>query len=247
MQLRFTFCLIIAVNSLVTGGSCKKDKDTPPAPRTRDSVNTPPPVSYGNGTAFLALGDSYTIGASVNPEERFPQQIKDILTAAGKNIPVLRYIAVSGWTTSNLQNAIQQENPPDSFGIVTLLIGVNDQYRGMGLSGYRERFKVLLEKSIQLAGNRKNRVFVLSIPDYSVTPFAKWSDTEKIREEIDAFNSANKEITESYNVSYTDITTISREALNDASLLATDGLHPSGKMYRRWAELLAFKIDVALK
>ncbi|HEX5025802.1 MAG TPA: SGNH/GDSL hydrolase family protein [Agriterribacter sp.] len=201
-----------------------------------------------NGTAFLALGDSYTIGASVGEEERFPFQTKALLEANGKTISSLNYIAFSGWTTTRLQNAINDQKPPDSFGIVTILIGVNDQYQGseLDIAGYRSRFVGLLEKSIQLTGGRRTRVFVLSIPDYSVTPFAAGGNTERIRAEIEGFNQVNKEVAEAYSVNYTDITPISRAAKDDLTLLASDGLHPSGKMYQKWAELLEPQIRAVL-
>lgn len=195
---------------------------------------------------YLALGDSYTIGASVSPEERFPAQTVSLLSKEGIKMNEPQYIATTGWTTIDLLKAIAAQNPATDFDIVTLLIGVNDQYQGLDTNGYKIHFTHLLKQSIQFANNRPSHVFVLSIPDYSVTPFALGSDTALIRKEIDAFNSINKKITLSFNISYTDITPLTREAKNDASLLA-DGLHPSGKEYAKWAELLVTEMKKVLK
>ncbi|MFL9484050.1 SGNH/GDSL hydrolase family protein [Chitinophagaceae bacterium LWZ2-11] len=188
--------------------------------------------------SFLALGDSYTIGQSVSDQERFPAQTVAGLSAHGYTNTSLHYIATTGWTTANLIAAINAQQPLGTYNMVTLLIGVNDQYQGVDTGSYAVRFTQLLQTSIQLAGNKSNRVFVLSIPDYSVTPFARSSDTARIRLQLAQFNAINKRITASYNVSYTDITPSSRDALNDPSLIAPDGLHPSGKMYGSWVSLL---------
>lgn len=230
---------------MLTGTSCKKnmtvvlfdtdDMDT--------AIQHASPAYPDSTIGFLALGDSYTIGASVDEKDRFPAQTKGILEKSNIHLGALRYIAVSGWTSSSLLSALTFENLPDSFKIVTLLIGVNDQYRGYDVTGYGKQFTQLLDKSIALAGGRRDHVFVLSIPDYSVTPFASGGNREQISKEIDAFNEVNKSITNSNNVSYINITPVSREALNDPSLLAHDGLHPSGKMYARWAEMLSAEIE----
>ena len=142
---------------------------------------------------------------------------------------------------------LHQQNPQGPYDVVTLLIGVNDQYQHFDTGGYRIHFTQCLQNAIALAGNKKDHVFVLSIPDYSVTPFAANSDTAQIRKELDEFNAINKEITLSFNISYTDITPLTREAKNDASLIAGDGLHPSGKEYAKWAALLAPEIEKVLK
>ena len=161
------------------------------------------------------------------------------------NDPV--YIAQTGWTTANLQATIASQNPPSTFDVVSLLIGVNDQYQGMDTSGYALRFTQLLEKAIQLAGGKKSNVFVLSIPDYSATPFVATVNKSKVSTEIDWFNAINKRITATYNVSYTDITPSTREAVTNAALVANDNLHPSGLEYKKWAEMLAPKMSTVLK
>lgn len=194
---------------------------------------------------YLALGDSYTIGQSVGETERFPAQAVAQLRTSYINIGNPQYIATTGWTTIDLANAIAQQQPPAPFGVVTLLIGVNDQYQHMDTGGYRVRFAQLLQTAVALAGNRKSRVFVLSIPDYSVTPFGGGS--QRIHDEIDEFNAINQEITLSSGVAYVNITDISRLAANDPTLIAGDGLHPSGKQYKLWVDALVPVMTKALK
>ena len=198
-------------------------------------------------SSWLALGDSYTIGESVNEDERFPVQTVALLKKDNLIINPLQYIATTGWTTQNLLDAIAAQNLKAPFDIVSLLIGVNDQYQHMDTAGYQKRFEECLQKAIALAGNKTNHVFVLSIPDYSVTPFASGSDTAQIRKEIDVFNAINKAITLSYNISYINITPLTREAKNNASFITNDGLHPSGKEYAKWAALLAAEIKKVLR
>ena len=186
--------------------------------------------------SYLALGDSYTIGESVSSAERFPAQTVALLKSHGSKVADPQYIAQTGWTTLDLQNAISKASLKSKYDVVSLLIGVNDQYQGLDTTGYRIHFTELLQKAIQLAGNQTTHVFVVSIPDYSVTPFGGGS--AKIKKEIDAFNNINKQVTAAFQISYTDITTTSRMAANDQSFTANDGLHPSGKQYGQWAILL---------
>jgi lysophospholipase L1-like esterase len=198
----------------------------------------PPTPVTGAVKTWLALGDSYTIGQSVTEAERFAAQTANMLRQNGINISTPTYIATTGWTTNNLDAAIAQQNPINHT-VVSLLIGVNDQYQRHDTTGYRQRFTSLLEKAIVLANNKKENVFVLSIPDYSVTPFAAGNDTAQIRKEIDWFNAINKAVTINYNCPYVDITPSTREGLYNRSLISGDGLHPSGLGYKRWADLLA--------
>lgn len=186
---------------------------------------------------YLALGDSYTIGESVSEAERFPNQTVQLLRAQNIKINDPKIIATTGWTTKNLIDAINAASLQNNYDVVSLLIGVNNQYQGRSLDEYKSEFTILLNKSIQFAGNKPTHVFVLSIPDYSVTPFASGSDRAKIAAEIDQFNAANKTISLQLGVNYIDITAISREL--DPALIASDGLHPSGKQYKRWADLQA--------
>ncbi|CAN5182356.1 SGNH/GDSL hydrolase family protein [soil metagenome] len=186
---------------------------------------------------FLALGDSYTIGQSVEPMFRFPVQTTALLRNLSINFSEADIIATTGWTTNDLLNAIAAAPPKKDYSVVTLLIGVNNQYQGKSIEEYKTQFRQLLMQSIEYAAGNRKHVFVLSIPDYSVTPFAAGRDRAKIAAEIDAFNAANKNISIELGVNYLDITGISRE--NDPELIASDGLHPSSKQYGRWAALLA--------
>lgn len=186
---------------------------------------------------YLALGDSYTIGEAVEQEDSFPYQFAEQLKLQGLNIADPKVIAKTGWTTDELQAAIKAENITQNFDIVTLLIGVNNQYRGYSKEDYRKQFKELLQTAIGFAGGNAKGVFVVSIPDWGVTPFGLSSgkNTKDIAVDIDAFNAINKEETLAFKVNYTDITPGSRNAVRDLSLVASDGLHYSGKMHLQWA------------
>lgn len=198
----------------------------------------------GDSLRYLALGDSYTIGTSVEVTERFPIQLTNALQKKGIKIQKPKIIARVGWSTDQLGAAMDRENLESrSWDLVTLLIGVNNQYRGGSLEQYKQEFEVLLKRAIVLAGNNKTKVIVISIPDYGVTPFGQRYQAGRISREIDEFNAANRKIVEQWGVPYCDITPISREALKDKSLLAEDQLHPSGKMYGRWVELLTKMIN----
>ena len=194
------------------------------------------PLPSKQSVRYLALGDSYTIGESVTENERWPNQLATILSE--KNIQTeVTIIARTGWTTDELWQGIQANPPQGTYDLVSLLIGVNNQYRGYDIKEYREQFRFLLRKSIEYAGNDPNRVIVLSIPDWGVTPFASGRDREQIAKDINAFNLVNREESEKAGVHFVDVTPISREAITDLSLIASDGLHPSGKMYFEWAKL----------
>jgi lysophospholipase L1-like esterase len=183
---------------------------------------------------YLALGDSYTIGQSVGESERYPVQLAAQLEQAGYDIGHVRIIAKTGWTTDELKSAIASSNlsADSTFSMVSLLIGVNNQYRGRSVEAYKPEFQALLDQAIAFAGGKKERVFVVSIPDYAFTPFGNGSTS--ISQGIDEYNAANKAITEAAGIRYFDITPISREGLNDPTLVASDGLHPSGKQYSQW-------------
>jgi lysophospholipase L1-like esterase len=186
---------------------------------------------------YLALGDSYTIGESISAEERWPNQLARMLADEGIQTEVT-IIARTGWTTDELWDAMKQQKISPPYDLVSLLIGVNNQYRGYDIDTYRDEFISLLNKSIEYAGGQPNRVIVLSIPDWGVTPFAWGRDTTQIAEAIDAFNAVNREESERANAHYVDVTAVSRTALDDKDLLASDGLHPSGKMYAEWSKLV---------
>jgi lysophospholipase L1-like esterase len=193
------------------------------------------PVLSPRSIRYLALGDSYTIGQSVAENERWPNQLAAALSGKGVQTEVT-IIARTGWTTDELWRGIQADPPQGTYDLVSLLIGVNDQYRGSDIEEYREQFRFLLGKSIEYAGGDGNRVIVLSIPDWSVTRFATGGRVDVISKEIGLFNTVNREETESAGAHYVDITPISQQAYNDSSLIAFDGLHPSGKMYKLWVE-----------
>ena len=237
-------CVINCFIGMLSLSGCSKQ--TKPMPEI-NTTNPPAPTNDTSYYSYLALGDSYTIGQGVTEKERFPFLLTEILRQEKLVASNLKYIAQTGWSTIALQNAIEAGEPLGNFDVVTLLIGVNDQYQHLDTTGYRTRFTQLLSKSIALAKNNPKRVFVLSIPDYSATPFVAPAAKEKIRQEIDAFNTINKEISLQYNISYTDITGLSRKAATDHSLLANDGLHYSAVEHLKWAEKLALLIRATLK
>ena len=196
---------------------------------------------------FLALGDSYTIGESVDPSERWPVQLAAAMRAEGLLLEDPIIIAQTGWTTSDLLAQIEASQPQGPFDLVTLLIGVNNQYQGKDIESYREEFGKLLELSINLAGNNPGRVVVLSIPDWGVTPFAEGRERDRIRAQIDQFNRVNQTESLAAGVHYVDVTPISRQAAEDSRLLAADQLHPSGKMYAAWVDLLRVTVTQILQ
>ncbi|TSJ42804.1 SGNH/GDSL hydrolase family protein [Mucilaginibacter corticis] len=198
-------------------------------------------VAKPDSLKYLALGDSYTIGQSVPLNQSFPYQLTAQLNATLK-VGAPTIIATTGWTTNDLIKGINNSGlVSQTYDLVTLLIGVNDQFRGVDQSVYRSNFIALLNIAIRFAGGNKDKVFIISIPDYSVTPFAGYNSAgqlSQIVKEIDEFNAINKTESSNENVNYLDITDISRRAASDGSLLAPDGLHPSAKMYGLWIERL---------
>lgn len=186
---------------------------------------------------YLALGDSYTIGESVSEAERWPNQLTDSLNRKGFKIGRPTIIATTGWRTDNLKNAMNIAQFKPEYDLVSLLIGVNNQYQGKPADQYAKEFEDLLKTAIHLAKGKKENVFVVSIPDYGYTPFGK-PKQETITKAIDLFNEINARITYQYKVQYFNITEISRDGLTEPNLVASDGLHPSGKMYAEWVELI---------
>lgn len=239
-MVKMDFIIIVMALTLV---SCKQDDDIKslkPLPL--------PEINISDTTLrYLALGDSYTIGQDVSEAECWPVQLVEALKEEGVSIDLPRIIARTGWATDELSLAIDKEQIKDTFNIVSLLIGVNNQYRGRSAESFRPEFNALLGKAVAFAGNDTSRVFVLSIPDWGVTPFADGRDRDKIAREIDAFNAVIKEETALRNILFFDITPISREAASDLSLLAPDQLHPSGIMYNRWVNELLPALLLKLK
>src|ERR1043165_9872420 len=195
------FTIAFSSLSLILIFSCAKDK-------YRMTEQTKKTYSY------LALGDSYTIGESVPSADNFPNQTVTLLKASGLDFRSAEIVAKTGWTTDELQNNINNHTFSPPYDIVTLLIGVNNQYRGRPVDEYEPQFENLLKQAIQFAGNKADHVIVISIPDWGVTPFASGRDRDQIAREIDAYNAANKTLSDQYKVNYIDITPWTREAVN---------------------------------
>lgn len=230
---KVAFCIACLV---VVMQGCKKN--------ALPTIGNAPISSNSSQKKMLALGDSYTIGQSVLEVDRFTNKTIANLATSGVNLKYpSQIIARTGWTTQNLLNELSVSGnvlaPP--YDIVSLLIGVNDQFQNLDTAVYRSRFTMCLNKALEYSGQRKERVFVLSIPDYSVTPFGA-GNASQISMEIDWFNAINKQVTLQMGISYTDITPSTRMAATDRSLIASDSLHPSGKEYLKWANMLSPKM-----
>lgn len=191
-----------------------------------------------NNLKVLFLGDSYTIGQSVNYSDRWTSQLINKIKK-DKNINILeKTIAQTGWTTGDLLRAISESKPENNYDFVYLLIGVNNQYQGLDKNNYKTEFKSLLNQAIYLSQSKIDHVFVISIPDWGVTPFAQGQSQQDISKEIDDFNIINKTEALQLKVNYIDITPVSKKASTDSSYNADDGLHPSKKMYEEWVKLI---------
>ncbi len=222
--------LLILFALLPMLAACASDPGGGAAPR----VPTPPSVPDPEARRVLALGDSYTIGEGVAEGERWPVVLAASLREGGLRIAEPRIVARTGWTTDELDGAITAANLAGSFDLVTLLIGVNDQYRGRALDGYRTGFRGLLDRAVGFAGGDARRVVVVSIPDWGATPFGRADErgAAQIGREIDAFNAAAREIALARGAAWVDVTGISRAP---GAALAPDGLHPGGPQYAAWA------------
>jgi hypothetical protein len=196
-------------------------------------------MEFSPSLDYLALGDSYTIGDSVLEGERFPVQTVSRLRDKGITCADPLIVASSSWTTDELHQGILTSRPSGSFDMVSLLIGVNNQYRGLSLDDYATSFQTLLDLSLDFVRGSTSCLFVLSIPDWGVTPFAEGRDKFAIARSIDAFNDVNRKLTEKIGAHYLDITPLTRGAAVEPELIAEDGLHPSAKAYAQWAELLS--------
>jgi lysophospholipase L1-like esterase len=207
------------------------------------SANQSPKHMY----TYLALGDSYTIGELVPIHDNFPYRTVQLLKKEKIEVADPVIIATTGWTTDELAASIQEHNIKETFSFVSLLIGVNNQYRGRSIDNYKQEFTQLLNRAIGFAGDNAQNVFVLSIPDWGVTPFADGHDRHKVAAEIDDYNAACKEIALEHKCRYIEITESTRQHGQQKEYLATDGLHPSGKEYDVWAERLADAVAKTLK
>jgi lysophospholipase L1-like esterase len=213
--------------------SCSKQQ---PAP-SKD------PLTNSN---FLALGDSYTIGEGVEGADRWPVQLAGLARERNLNLQDPAIIARTGWTTAELASAIASARIAKTYDLVSLQIGVNNQYRGQSLASYRTEFQQLLRTAVALANNRPGRVIVLSIPDWGQSPFANGEDRARIGGEIDQFNAVAQQEAQAAGVSFVDITPLTRTAAGDATQFARDGLHYSGLQMRRWALQVLPVVEAAL-
>lgn len=190
----------------------------------------------GKSIRILTLGDSYTIGEGVAKSQSWPAQLKEILLRDGYLINEFSIIAQTGWTTKDLITALETAQPQGTFDLVMLLIGVNNQYQGLKIGTYETEFGTLLRRAIHFTGGEPSKILVLSIPDWGVTPFNQDCDQIEIAAEIDQFNVVNQKASQTAGCKYVDVTIVSRQAASDPELLASDGLHPSAKMYAAWVE-----------
>lgn len=188
---------------------------------------------------FLALGDSYTIGEGVAAAERWPNQLADLLRARGIAVSDPEIMARTAWTTDELMDAIDEARPTGPFDLVTLLIGVNDQYRSRPIEQFQSGFGPVLDQAIGFARGGPARLIVVSIPDWGATPFAEGRDRALITREVGDYNAAARALTEQRGAHWHDVTEVSRQMIVDPSLVVSDGLHPSGAMYAAWAASLA--------
>jgi lysophospholipase L1-like esterase len=185
---------------------------------------------------YLALGDSYTIGEAVDYDKNWPSQLTKRLAQEGIGVAELKVIATTGWTTDELADAIDKEDLQKKYDLVSLLIGVNNQYRNYDIKQYEEEFEFLVQKAILFADGKPARVFVVSIPDYGVTPFGKEKEPQTIDREIRRYNELSQAICEDYNIAFVDIFGISKNAADDPLLITDDDLHPSAEMYSLWVD-----------
>lgn len=232
MKKLYLFCLIV--------WSCQpisEKKNTPPKVETEEESSVP--IWDENLKSYLALGDSYTIGEAVAENMRWPNQLVKKWNGNNPKYNPAEIIARTGWTTDELLLALN-ENPPlrTTYDTVSLLIGVNNQYRGRSISVFEDELIVLIQKAIAFAGNDVQNVFAVSIPDWGVMPFAEGRDRQEIATQIDAFNAVVRRQAENFGIAFIDITPISREASANARLIASDGLHPSGYQYTLWANAI---------
>lgn len=197
--------------------------------------------------SYLALGDSYTIGEGLPLHESYPYQTVYLLRQLGFNFYAPEIIAKTGWTTDELEEGIKKCHLLPKYDFVTLLVGVNNQYRGRDVMLYKMEFEELLKKAIAFSNGKPAHVFVISIPDYSVTPFSEQLDKEKIAREIDVFNNIGKALSVQYKTGFIEITHESRKATDDKTLIAKDGLHLSVKEYKIWADKISKNIAHLLK
>lgn len=218
----------------VTNNGPQSEPYNPPNTNDTTTANYPNFISFN----YLALGDSYTIGTSVTYEESYPYQLAKKLKIALTTEVNLTTIATNGWRTDDLQRAVNLNTTLPTYDLVTLLIGVNNQFQGRPFSQYEKEFPELLNTALKLANNNTSHVVVISIPDYAYTPFGSSQNREIISKELDAYNAFAKEIATQQGVTFINITDITRRGLSEKDLVANDGLHPSGLAYKKFVERL---------
>jgi lysophospholipase L1-like esterase len=231
---RRTFNRLLALSPFALAGcdSGENRKEKPkPVLAAMKATTRPTAVRY------LALGDSYTVGEGVAPNETWPVRLVARLREGGADIADPEVIARTGWRGDDLHFALDRASLKGPYGMVSLLIGVNNQYQGKVLEDFRSQFIGLLRRSQALAGGDSGRVLVLSIPDYGVMPAVQASDRARVAKEIDAFNDLVDRESKTVGARYVDVTPVSRQAAEQPDLVAGDGLHPSAKMYERWVDL----------
>ncbi|MEN3323296.1 SGNH/GDSL hydrolase family protein [Mariniflexile soesokkakense] len=242
IKIRVLLCLAVMFSCSKSDMVIAQQLDGSPEPQVPQEQNKPnqDTTNQTNHFKILALGDSYTIGQSVCATCRFPEQLKDSLKNNLENSDIsLEIIAQTGWTTTKLKEAISNKNPSNDYDLVTLLIGVNNQYQQKDFSLYETEFPELLNKAITLAYDNPKKVIVISIPDYAYTPFGQSrSNPSTISSELDAYNTFAKSHSADRNVTFINITNITREGLNNPFLVASDGLHPSQLAYTKFVERL---------
>lgn len=253
MKLHFKQIVIVLLSAFLL--SCSTEETSSDMPLTPAPVIPPttqvPTTPISTSQNYLALGDSYTIGQSVCETCRFPEQLKTNLKSIYPDSNFsLKIIATTGWTTSNLLQAINTQNPDSNYDLVTLLIGVNNQYQHIDFSVYEKEFPALVKKAIMLAKGDKKNVIVISIPDYAYTPFASGlgeSGRAKISSEINQYNTFAENYCMMNAITFVSITDITRQGLNNTSLVASDGLHPSETAYKMFVERMLPKVKIALQ
>ena len=199
-------------------------------------------IDIASEVKMLALGDSYTIGESVTLNERWPHQFVVELRKLGVIADDPDYIATTGWTTKNLLEGMEMNLAAGKrYNLVSILIGVNNQYQGIDIATYSPDLKLIIEHALDIVGQDPSRVFMLSIPDYAFTPFGQ--DNPIISQEIDAYNAVNRELAGKYNITWVNVTPISRKGIENSDLVASDGLHPSSQQYKTWVQRILTFIE----
>ncbi len=239
--------LLILIFFGIALSSCSKEETVAPKSNTNTNDTTGTVTTHTGPYRIMTLGDSYTIGQSVSASDRYPAQLVSKLNSKGYTFNAPKIIAQTGWTTDDLAYFIEISGDSSKYDFVFLLIGVNDQYEGATFSNYKPKFTMLLKTALRYANNKPKNVFVISIPDYAYTPYGQGtSNPSNISSDIDLYNSVNKAVSDSCKVNYINITPISRMGINSPSLVASDGLHPSGQQYALWVDEILKKLTPML-